>query len=436
MPKRESTWIQALLLVVVFGVIRWLSISYASDAFHEDPDAYRKLAIGLAKDHVFGEPDHPTAFRPPLYPWLLSWAVKGDSHSLSSFGVQCIHTFLGASTCLGVWWLFRSYGRRASESTYDRWRTWGAWCSSGLTALDPILIRQSQLLMTETLATALAVLVLVAIETWSLKPSLSNGAFVGLCLGLSILCRPTALVWLAFLAILQIAGCVFETIGIKTVRDDSGTRSAMRDAIGCAAALMIGSLVVIVPWVMRNQREMGRPIVTTTHGGYTLLLANNDPLYDHLESSWSRTWDEAKFHEFWLAKSRGLPELEQDKLASSLAWECIANRPSVFVKSCIARLGWFWAPWPNQSGSRTKLVIGVWYALVFVGALTFMVTLWRRRGTRMVGPYLPGLLLIASLMLVHTVYWSNMRMRSVAMPFVAILAASAVFPPTSKRNAA
>ena len=39
-----------------------------------------------------------------------------------------------------------------------------------------------------------------------------------------------------------------------------------------AGVLVLGLSLVVVPWGIRNLIVFGRPIITTTHGGYTLLL--------------------------------------------------------------------------------------------------------------------------------------------------------------------
>ena len=53
-------------------------------------------------------------------------------------------------------------------------------------------------------------------------------------------------------------------------------RSATRLArAGCSA---LSVLVVLSPWMIRNFVVFGEPVWTTTHGGYTLALANN-PVY-------------------------------------------------------------------------------------------------------------------------------------------------------------
>src|SRR5205814_9425431 len=49
------------------------------------------------------------------------------------------------------------------------------------------------------------------------------------------------------------------------------------------AGLVVAAAAVMSPWAIRNYRVFGKPVVTTTHGGYTLLLGNNSSFYEWLE---------------------------------------------------------------------------------------------------------------------------------------------------------
>ena len=57
---------------------------------------------------------------------------------------------------------------------------------------------------------------------------------------------------------------------------------------------------LLSPWAIRNQLQFGRPIVTTTHGGYTLLLANNPEFYQWLRAGpWGSVWRADQFDAEW-----------------------------------------------------------------------------------------------------------------------------------------
>jgi hypothetical protein len=187
--------------------------------------------------------------------------------------------------------------------------------------------------------------------------------------------------------------------------------------------------VCIVPWGIRNSMFCGKFVLTTTHGGYTLLLANNPSLYDHLDRSWSRDWDESSFFADWSQQSSASSsEIEQDRLARNIALKTIRERPFTFLKSSVARLLWLWAPWPNQGGFLAQIGIGAWYFSVYIGAMFGLASLIRTfRSTPSAARYwFPLLTLILSVSMVHSVFWSNMRMRAVCMPAVSILASLGV----------
>lgn len=67
-----------------------------------------------------------------------------------------------------------------------------------------------------------------------------------------------------------------------------------------------------------------------------------------------------------------------------------------------------------------RYAVGLWYAATFalaaVGWWSLGKHIWRR-------PWLWGLLLVAAFTLVHTVYWTNLRMRAPLVPVIALWAA-------------
>lgn len=410
--------------------IRWVFISLASDAFLTDPDAYRLLAVELSANGVFGANSRPTAFRPPLYPSILSFGVSAG-HELSPVFIKALHSILGAATCFftfcltlatqNLLWPTRFKGISEIWGSLTDRRPWdffqqviAPFMAALLVAIDPILVRQSQLIMTETLATFLAALTLWLMFRAYLDPTPAKLLAVGLGMGLSVLCRPTAIGW----------GGLFIGAFFLGRLSSKSSNEPLRLRIGsCLLAYLLGLLCFVMPWGLRNQIELNRWIFTTTHGGYTLLLANNNSLYDHFEKTASRNWDDTTFQAEWSSKTAGLNELEQDQLANSMARKVIQQRPLLFLKSCLIRLGWLWAPWPNQQNWLVCTGIGVWYSLVFGAAFFGAIVSWRQYGGFFRNPILmPTACLILSLSVIHAVYWSNLRMRSVAMPAIYMLA--------------
>lgn len=394
-----NRWVLSLGLLAV-AVVRVVAIALGWGSLESDPDAYRALAATWHDTGVLGRLSAdgvptPSAYRPPLYPWLISWFSSSAAELEDRWWIGSCHVLLGTATCV----LTLAIARRLRLSPAMGW-----FAVLGV-ACDPILLRQSTLVMTETTATFLGAWIWWwwlrsesrQHDRWSLPAML-----LGVGMGIAMLCRPTALAWIALWWIASLA------------------MRRWRWVIASA----VGVVLAIAPWTLRNAVQWGRPIATTTHGGYTLYLANNPILYDHWGRSVSREWDEERFHERWRdQRSQVEPgnELELDRLAQSLAWSTITGDPASAIRGCGIRLGWFWAWWPSsrQASAASQCAIGLWYAvttlLALVGVGHAIRGRWRRE-------WLPGLLLVVSLSVVHSVYWSNMRMRAPAIPVIVLLA--------------
>jgi 4-amino-4-deoxy-L-arabinose transferase-like glycosyltransferase len=392
--------------VFLFAFAIRLGIALANvGSLDADTDAYRRLSQTIHKSGTFGLIDSQnnpvaSAYRPPLYPWLLSWFGGLESDSIP---ISLLHAFLGGVSVAMTFDIAKRLGMAQGPSL----------AAAALVLIDPILIRQSTLVMTETTATFLAIAIwwLTVVLGWfgpqALGRSLILGTFIGLTLGIACLCRPTAVAWCVLWGAVE------------------GFRSPLR-----ASCLLLGCLLVLVPWWKRNESQLGHGVWTTTHGGYTLLLANNPILYEHWKTSLSREWDEDRFHAWWRSEQSNRfnqdssDEIALDRFANQLAWESIRESPAMFVKASLIREGWLWAWWPSkrQADWKVALVLGIYYAGVSIAAWIGLFKWLRRRSSQRV-LWVPALTLALSLCCVHAVYWSNMRMRAPAIPVVCLLAA-------------
>ena len=473
LTSRPVTKVSTMLLVVALVVragVSWLDF----EALESDPDSYALLAKNLAAAGTFGFIDEPdgairaTAYRPPLYPWLLSSFVLNGQLSLAL--VAILHVLLGVITVLLTFFIALRLNLRL------------AWLPALAVAIDPILLRSSQLVMTETLAVFLLTL---AWFLWVTNRHLSARSFnetsiarkaklriggmrlasvLGLVLGLSILARPTSVAWMG------LSGVFFILYLWWTNKSISSSLNLKTLKIGVSAGWLVrlglGIAVVLVPWIVRNYLQLGHPIWATTHGGYTLLLANNPRLFEHFEQSGpSRGWDAEPFHRAWAARlpphtnesetmsgltpadrefwysdvshdqstplptspEQFIPELDDNALAYEAAWATIRSEPMQFLRASVYRAGWFWAAWPySKTPSKTTYAIGLWYVTWFAIFATGCVLLLKRGDevTRIEWlNWMPAVSLILALTLVHSIYWGNMRMRGQLMPAVYMVSA-------------
>jgi len=250
---------------------------------------------------------------------------------------------------------------------------------------------------------------------------------VGLLFGLASLCRPTFFIW---------TGMCAGYVVVRKPRGESLVRSA---------ALVAGCLAAMMPWVVRNYCVMGRAVLATTHGGYTVLLGNNRDFYMHLRTRpRGQVWDARELRARLLAEGAhdghaghaghdgvgGHPEFAADQRCYRMARAAIREQPGMFVYASVVRMGSLWSPLPHQvkagESQRDTLLrraVAVWYIVVFSLAL---VGLWRIGARLWTPPWIWGVLLTVAFTLVHAVYWSDLRMRAPLMPVVC-MAAAAVF---------
>ena len=456
-PTRSQRfgWVVCLLLSMV--AVRGIALIGLADSYADDPDAYRRIAWTLDQSGTFGlkfgDGDaKPTAYRPPLYPWVLSWLVTDADDadaSLPAIRVGLLHWFAFAITLWAVYQTgVRLLDRRAAV------------IACGLVTLDPLLIRHSALVMTETIAVMLTSLAVWCFVVMVQPPPTDKGLAndgpptslqhwtpwgLAVLLAIDFLCRPTFLVWAGFLAI----ACIWNP-------------RFRRPAI----AITLIMAVTVGLWTMRNVRAVGHPVWATTHGGYTMLLSNNRFFYDYLGDGWSWTaWDAGPFtsaytdrhqpsaaeqtvpeqivagqngalRETALQKTWHTPasippiryedgEVANDHWAGNVAKETIRQNPGRFAWSSIIRVLRLWSPIPLWTPNRSTTSILVVAAFYFAIYLAIAVAIARHGRRLFQFSWLPIWTLALALTMVHSIYWTNLRMRCPVQPGIALLAAAA-----------
>jgi hypothetical protein len=245
--------------------------------------------------------------------------------------------------------------------------------------------------------------------------------FAGAIFGLCALCRPTIWAYGALLALWWT---------LQSLR-----RSGLRHTLTRVPWLaLFATVAVVLPWAIRNQLALGSPVLTTTHGGYTLLLGNNPVFYREVvdqprgtvwEGKSLNTWQSALEGEMAQADPPVVGELARDQWMKQRAWQNIAHDLPAFLRASWHRLRSFWNIVPQGEAAQSvaapiRWVVGMYYGLLFFGCawaiIRFSQADWRH--------WTPLLLLLVAFSLVHTVYWSNVRMRAPLVPAIALLAAT------------
>ncbi|MCC9600160.1 hypothetical protein LOC67_06280 [Stieleria sp. JC731] len=428
-----------LLGLLICLVIRGGAILASKSAFVSDPDAYKAIASTISQHHVFGLTSsegipRAIAFRPPLYSWLLSFITV--QQNVLHWWLAAFHIGLAMVTVALVFQLTRRFVLQSDPQQGLKADLFSL-AAGVLVVIDPILLRQSLDVMTETLAATLSTICIVAwhrlhSDQQNSKTRTSAWAVVlGGTLALAYLCRPTFLVWSGLL--------VFALLVTKPLKKAFLSASIVAACVGLA----------LVGWTMRNQVVTGHPVWATTHGGYTLLLGNNESFYDYLSGSQAGernvggAWDAANFINAYQHRYEGDPleatfwsrswpdppkmpqsvtEYDDDRLAYRSAVSTIKRRPKLFAWSSLIRVARLWSPFPHDIEGRSRFAVvgvGMFYLVL---ATAVLVGILRHRHVLFEKRYWAIWLLAFTLTGVHSVYWSNMRMRAPIMPIAAMLA--------------
>ncbi len=434
MREASDSWsdrwglVACLLLALT---VRGLAMFARAEELAHDRDAYLGIARGIAAGRGMCSPDSttPTAFRPPLYPTLLgllmvtlpATVAVGLANAVA--GVVTVWATLRAGQSLGL-------GRASLFA-------------AALVALDPMLVLYGTQPMTESLCAGLvSLLVMAAVgrtvvgqqEAMQESPRSRFGLVwassggdrfcVGVLFGLLVLCRPTFWPLVAVMAV----GWVFRAACVETTRL-SLKRLPWR--------VIAGTLLVVAPWVIRNELIIGTPLLTTTHGGYTLLLANNSAFSNEVvDQPWGTVWSGESLTR-WQAElderlerelGPNASEVERDRRLSQWGREFITSEPRRFARAVWHRVRSLWSVVPHGDAETgpSRLVIaavgGFYSILLLAFAVGMFVVARRAEWSRWWLLYA----LVITVQGVHLVYWTNARMRAPLMPVIALFAVVAV----------
>ncbi len=401
-------WLSVLVLAVLLRVGVMVA---RPEQLTTDRDLYLGIANELREGHGYSTPDTsvpmPTAFRSPLYPFLLVGTGGRPC------GVAVLHLLLALGM---VWATGRAvvrFGRGTDLSL--------PFLAGGIVALDPLLLLYSGQPMTETLCSCLSAVLLWRMAT---SEDTTRGAMIeGVVWGLCLLARPTYAVALGL--------CLLGRLLLNTSpkRERGSPMWAPRLRFGLV--IVVTALAVVSPWAIRNGMVFGKPIVTTTHGGYTLWLANNPVYYAEVIEGGAPAWDGESLRRWQQETNSEMERLEihgeiaRDQWQATRAKQFIRENPWRFVRACRHRAVTFWSIFPGRSAETGLPVPMLWiiaagYAAVWVGGVVALGRLWSQGQFSNVWPVLS---LILGFVLVHLVYWTDVRMRAPIMPAVAVLVA-------------
>ena len=366
----------------------------------------RSIATGRGFYSPLPSPTGPTAWEPPVYPYLLAgvFRVFGVFTSASAVAILALNSLFSALTCLPVFFLARrSFGPTVAVAA--AW-TWAVFPNA---LYVPVHFVWDTALATLLIA-ALALLAMHLEES----PGVGPAAGFGLLWGLAALTNASL-----FTALPPVGGWLCWRWSRR------GARWA-----GLAAAAALAFLLSVAPWFARNYRTFGRFVPFRSNFGLALWLGNGLET-EVRERDWLRPYANLGERQ----RMERLGELAYMKEKREQAAEFIASHPGTFAWLTFKRVVFIWTGiWNLTPDYLLATPMGV-VSIPFCTILTVLALAGLRQAFRLGKPIAwPCALLLLALPLVYYITLVSVRYRHPMDPFLVVLAAYAVVESRTRRS--
>lgn len=260
-----------------------------------------------------------------------------------------------------------------------------------LATFEPFGIGLSALILSESLFGFFLLLAAWTGVMAAARRSVGWSLAAGLAAGAAILVRPSGLLLAPLAAMLWIAR--------------SGDRGR---TIRLATAAVIGTLLVLGPWWLRNSQVLGVFVPTTLNVGVSL--------YDGLRPGADGGSDMV----FEKETPAGLTEAAVDLYWRDRAVAAVRENPLAAIRLSLRKFVRFWSPWPNADEFRNPalVVLTAFASMGIFGLAAYGGWIVRRQWFLLALALTPALYFCA----LHLVFVSSVRYRVPAMPFLCMLA--------------
>jgi 4-amino-4-deoxy-L-arabinose transferase-like glycosyltransferase len=345
----------------------------------------------------------PTAFRVPLYPTFLAGVTELFGSTRTTFQVAGV--VVGSTTIVTTALL----GRLVDGARTGLIAAW-------IVALSPALLNVDASVMGETLQVPLVTLAVLGVVRWRRRGGWWPLVLAGLALGLAMLNRSDAVLVTVLLGLTVVGWRPF---------------TARRFA---AAALVVGlAVAVVVPWSVRNHREVGTYALSTIDSAETLAGANCDTSFGGKRmGSWDPTC---------AGVSQRLDEVVRQRRLTNRATDYMSEHvPRLATVVAPVRVMRAWGLWygivqardeAKESRSTNWQLLTWGTGLVLLGFAVGGVVVARRRGLVLA----PLLAPVAAVTVAAAATYGKQRLRTYAEPELAVLAAVAVSALVTRRRA-
>jgi 4-amino-4-deoxy-L-arabinose transferase-like glycosyltransferase len=285
-----------------------------------------RVGRSIAQGHGFSDPYEgntgPTAWEPPLYPYLIAGAFKvfGIYTHASAFVLLSINSLFATLTSIPIFWI-------ADEAFGERVAVWSAYGW----ALCPYVWYWSIHWIWDTTFTPfiLAWLFWLALELqdW---PGFGGWALFGALYGIGALANPTMLAFLPFCGLWI-------------------WRQRHRCGLPSLAGVVLSSLVffaVLAPWVLRNHAVFGRFVFLRDDFGLQFRLGNG-PYADGMLMAYLQP----NLNRLELGKFQHMGELAYGETCRRQAFAWVRENPGRFAVISLKRFFYYWNGVPKPTSS-------------------------------------------------------------------------------------
>ena len=283
----------------------------------------RSIALGQGFSNPYGGNTGPTAWEPPLYPYLMAGVFKlfGIYTYASAWVLLSINSLFAALTTIPIFLI----ARKTFDERVARRSAWG-W------ALNPYIWYWSIHWIWDTTFTPLVLclifLVALELEEW---PGWQGWTIFAVLWGVGALANPSMLVFLPFCG-----------LWVWRQRFKSGLPSFFGVLLSSAVFFLLLS-----PWLTRNYEVFGRFVFLRDDFGLQFRLGNSKGAEGMLMAYLQPNLNKLEFEKF-----QRMGELAYAADCKRLASAWIHENPSRFMMISLKRFFYYWNGVPRDTDSR------------------------------------------------------------------------------------
>ena len=313
----NSPWLIFLVAVgvrlIAMALIQHFALGSESAIWETGPEMVN-VGASIAAHHGFSSPfgsdTGPTAWLPPVYPYLIAgiFRLAGTRSNAAGLIILTLQAVFSGLTCLTVYHL----ARRIFGEKFAAVAAW-AWALFPYAVVVPVLF----IWETSLSAMLLSIAVLLSLDLPNRKLGISITA--GVIWGIAALTNT------ALLSIMPFA--LFWSFRRGSVR-----------VLGRAALIVVGiAFLVVAPWLVRNWRTFGVLIPVRSNFGEEFWLGNHEGSTGRIAYGAGPLENKSE-----LERYRQLGEVDYNHHRQQEATKFIAHHPAQFVRWTLYRAAYWW----------------------------------------------------------------------------------------------